>query len=91
MNEENVLICEYCGDVFPTERDLNIHKAKSHASKEVEKGRYPCSRCGQVLDSPEDQAEHMRSEHPEVVRRIHLVFWAITIVAILFVLWQFLP
>jgi len=90
MTDQASKKCEHCGQEFPSLRELNIHKAKSHASKEAEKMRFICSRCGKVLHSPEHQAEHMKSEHPEVVQRINAIFWTITILAILFTLWQLL-
>jgi len=81
--------CEYCGEQFPSLPELNIHKAKNHASKEAEQLRYPCKHCGEVLNSPRDVAEHMKSVHPEAVRWINIVWWAITIVSILFVIWKY--
>ena len=86
MTDQASKKCEHCGQGFPSLRELNIHKAKSHAVKEAEKMRFLCSRCGDVLQSPEHQAEHMKSEHPEVIQRINIIFWGITIVALLFAL-----
>jgi hypothetical protein len=83
-------ICEYCGDQFPSPTDLNIHKANKHASNEAENLRYPCKHCGEVLHSPREVAEHMKSVHPETVRLINMIWWAITIAALLFVIWRFL-
>jgi len=90
MTDVNLKSCEHCGEKFPTLRELNIHKAKKHAAKEAEKMRYGCTRCGEIQRSPKHQAEHMKSEHPEVVQRINLIYWAIIILLILIVLVQWL-
>jgi DNA-directed RNA polymerase subunit RPC12/RpoP len=90
MSNRNLLTCEHCGEQFSTKKALNIHKAKSHAAKEAEQMRYFCSRCGAEMRSPKQQAEHIKSEHPEVVRKLNLIYWGITIVIILIVLWQWL-
>ncbi|OGO17930.1 MAG: hypothetical protein A2Z14_03090 [Chloroflexi bacterium RBG_16_48_8] len=82
--------CEYCGDQFSSIIELNIHKAGNHASKEAENMRYPCKRCGEVLSSPREVAEHMKTDHPEAVRWINFFWWVITIATILFVLWKYL-
>jgi DNA-directed RNA polymerase subunit RPC12/RpoP len=82
--------CDYCGEKFASLKELNIHKGKQHASDEAEKRRYPCTRCGKVLHSPVEVAEHMKTVHPEAVRWINIIWWAITIAALLFVIWRFL-
>ena len=87
---EEMHSCEYCGEQFSSLSELNIHKGKAHASREAEKLRFPCTRCGEVLSSPPEKAKHMKSVHPEAVRWINLLWWALTIAAIILVLWQYL-
>ena len=87
---ENLEKCEYCGEEYQSKTELNIHITKAHATKEAEKMRFRCSHCGEVFRSPQHQAAHMKTEHPDVVRKINLIYWAIVILLIIIVLRQFL-
>ena len=88
--DQNIYVCKYCGEEFPTLHELEIHEVTVHASRQTESSPYSCSICGEVFRSPAHQAEHMKREHPEVVRRINIVYWAILIIVVLFALWRFL-
>lgn len=84
--------CEYCGEEFSSPKDLEVHKATVHATGEAESSlftKYTCSKCGEVFRSPAHQAEHMKLEHPEVIRRISIIYWTILIVLLLIAIWQF--
>lgn len=61
-------ICDVCGKSFINSKRLKVHK-RTH-----EKGEFPCTECGKVLDSKTSKANHVESAHAKRQLKCHICF-----------------
>ena len=62
-DEEGEVMCSICGEVYSSQKKLNLHTAKEH--EEVELEGHMCTCCGELFPTSRKRNFHMKKGHPD--------------------------